>query len=270
MKTRPLICCSFLALLLMLFAGPTFANNINAATGSISCTSYSLSFTYDHLSVGTSYTTNYTFTINSTLGPSITITGSSVFTASAASQTVTVPATALGPLAGNITISAASATLTSSNETVAITFDQTSFACATASGRFTGGGKDIAINGVAITQGLELDCDLNPSNNLEINWTGGHHFHLLNFVSVSCFDDPAYQQQPPAAPINTMIGMGTGRYDGVDGYTVKFTLIDAGEPGKNDKIAIMIFQTATPGTVVLNLPLTKLTGGNLQAHPDQH
>jgi hypothetical protein len=51
---------------------------------------------------------------------------------------------------------------------------------------------------------------------------------------------------------------------------VNFTLIDAGEPGRNDKIAILISKTASPGTVVLSLPLTALTGGNLQAHPDQH
>ena len=93
---------------------------------------------------------------------------------------------------------------------------------------------------------------------------------MLNFLSAVCFDDPAFHQQPPAAPLNTMIGVGTGRYDGVDGYTVEFTLIDAGEPGTHDKIAILIHKTAAPGTVVLSLPLTTLTGGNLQAHPDQH
>jgi hypothetical protein len=67
-----------------------------------------------------------------------------------------------------------------------------------------------------------------------------------------------------------MIGVGAGRYEGVDGYTVKFTLIDGGEPGRNDKIAILVYKTATPGMVVLSLLLTALTGGNLQAHPDQH
>jgi hypothetical protein len=34
--------------------------------------------------------------------------------------------------------------------------------------------------------------------------------------------------------------------------------------------AILIYKTASPGTEVLSLPLTALTGGNLQAHPDQH
>jgi hypothetical protein len=67
-----------------------------------------------------------------------------------------------------------------------------------------------------------------------------------------------------------MIGLGTGRYDGVDGYTVAFTLIDNGEPGRSDKIAFSIYQTATPSHVVLSLPLQLLTKGNLQAHFDQH
>jgi hypothetical protein len=270
MGTRRFAFIGLLVVMSMAIASPSFANHITSATGTISCTDYSLTFSYSDLSVGTTYTTNYSFTISSTLEPTVTITGSKQFKAMFSTQTDSVPSTALGPLAGNITISAASATLTSSNETVAITFDHTSFTCSTGTGRFTGGGKDIAANGVTITQGLELDCDLNPSNNLEINWTGGHHFHMLHFLSAVCFDDPAFHQQPPAAPINTMIGVGTGRYDGVDGYTVEFTLIDAGEPGRNDKIAILIHKTAAPGTVVLSLPLTTLTGGNLQAHPDQH
>jgi hypothetical protein len=269
MSTRRFAFIALLVVMSMVYANPTFANHITSATGTISCTNYSLTFVYDQLTVGTSYTTTYAFTISSTLEPTVTITGSNVFVATSTTQTVNIPLTTLGPLAGDITVSAASATLTNSNNTVAITFDSTSFTCSTGTGRFTGGGKDIAANGVAITQGLELDCDLNPSNNLEINWAG-HHFHMLNFLSAVCLDDPTIHQQPPAAPLNTMIGVGTGRYDGVDGYTVNFTLIDAGEPGRNDKIAILISKTASPGTVVLSLPLTALTGGNLQAHPDQH
>jgi hypothetical protein len=57
---------------------------------------------------------------------------------------------------------------------------------------------------------------------------------------------------------------------GVDGYTVEFTQIEAGEPGTHDKVAILIHKAAVSRTVVLSLPLTTLTGGNLQAHPDQH
>jgi hypothetical protein len=138
--------------------------------------------------------------------------------------------------------------------------------CAT--GRFTGGGKELDLaNGVYVTQGLELDCDLNPSDNLEVNWAG-NHFHMENFLSAFCslVSNPA----PPAAPINTMIGVGTGRYNGAEGYTVNFTLVDNGEPGhNNDEIAITIFQTSDPTNVILSFPLTTLVGGNLQAHPDQ-
>jgi hypothetical protein len=139
--------------------------------------------------------------------------------------------------------------------------------CTAATGRFTGGGRDIELGGLSITQGLELDCDLRHPNNLEINWAG-HRFHLETFESVTCLliGNPA----PPVAPINEMIGLGTGRYDGVDGYTVAFTLIDNGEPGRSDRIAFSIYQTATPSNVVLSLPLQLLTKGNLQAHFDQH
>jgi hypothetical protein len=45
--------------------------------------------------------------------------------------------------------------------------------------------------------------------------------------------------------------------------------VDAGEPGKNDQAALKIYETANPLNIVLNLPLTNLTGGNLQAHYDQ-
>jgi hypothetical protein len=135
-------------------------------------------------------------------------------------------------------------------------------------GRFTGGGKQIDVGGVSITKGLTIHCDLLLSNNLEINWAG-HQFHMENHLSAQCFDNPDIDQKPPKAPLDTMIGVGTGRYDGVDGFTVEFTLIDAGEPGTQDEAAFKIYETANPSNVVLNLPLTFLTGGNLQAHFDQ-
>jgi hypothetical protein len=66
--------------------------------------------------------------------------------------------------------------------------------------------------------------------------------------------------------------MGTGRFDGVDGYTVIFELVDNGEPGVGvDEASFLVYQTANPANVVL--PYTGLdfiTGGNIQAHVDQH
>jgi hypothetical protein len=138
-------------------------------------------------------------------------------------------------------------------------------------GRFTGGGKQIRLSdGLKITRGLTIHCDLLLSNNLEVNWPTGNKFHMLEHLeTVECSDDPNIHQQPPPAPIDTLIGKGIGRYNNLPGYSVEFTLVDAGEPGGNDQMAIKIFETANPSNVVLDVPLQQLTGGNLQAHYDQ-
>lgn len=136
-------------------------------------------------------------------------------------------------------------------------------------GRFTGGGKQVRVGDVSVTRGLTIHCDLLLSNNLEVNW-GGNKFHMTeHLTTVACTDDPSIVQTPPRAPLDTLIGIGTGRYNNVYGYTVHFTMIDAGEPGSNDRMGILIFETANPANVVLNVPLQLMTTGNLQAHYDQ-
>lgn len=136
-------------------------------------------------------------------------------------------------------------------------------------GRFTGGGSQIKIGPVRVTRGLTIHCDLLLSNNLEINWNG-NRFHMLeHLTTVACTDDPDIIQAPPVAPLDTLIGVGEGRYNNVTGYTVEFTLQDYGEPGRDDRMQILIYQTDNPANVVLDVPLQVLTGGNLQAHYDQ-
>ena len=163
------------------------------------------------------------------------------------------------------------------NDTVTVTIPTN---CApTGTGRFTGGGKQVTINDatgdpVAVTKGFEVDCDLHqPSNNLEVNWQDpaqtAHQFHMTAFTSAIC-TKPG-NPNPPTAPVNQIIGTGTGRFDGADGYSIVFELIDNGEPGKGvDEASFMIYQTSNPLNVVLNAPLTFITGGNVQAHVDQH
>jgi hypothetical protein len=142
---------------------------------------------------------------------------------------------------------------------------------ASGTGRFTGGGKQVIVGVVTITKGFEVDCDLTtPSNNLEINWSdasGTHQFHMENFMSAMCTlnGNPV----PPKSPVNTIVASGTGRYDGVEGFTVQFTLIDNGEPGTNDQAGFMVFETANPSNVVLAFPVMTITTGNIQAHIDQ-
>jgi len=137
-------------------------------------------------------------------------------------------------------------------------------------GRFTGGGFQVRVGSARVTRGLTVHCDLLLSNNLEVNW-GGNSFHMTEHLqTIACTDDPAIVQAPPPAPLDTLVGVGTGRYNGTDGYTIEFTLVDGGEPGTvADKAALRIYQTSNPANVVLNIPLQALSGGNLQAHYDQ-
>ncbi len=135
-------------------------------------------------------------------------------------------------------------------------------------GRFTGGGS-IFLNGnkdLRVTHGFELHC--NPAdkpNNLEVNFGHGDQFHLTDLTTASCFLDTSIPGPGnPSAPFNTITGTGTGRFDGVAGATVSFTITDQGEPGKADTLAITI--KAANGTTVLSAPATVLTFGNQQAH----
>jgi len=138
-----------------------------------------------------------------------------------------------------------------------------------ANGRFTGGGHQVRIGEARVTRGLTIHCDLLLSNNLEVNW-GGNQFHMTeHLTTVECSDDPNIIQAPPPAPLDTLKGVGTGRYNGTDGYTIEFTLVDYGEPGSSDQAALLIYETANPANVVLNVPLQVMSGGNLQAHYDQ-
>jgi hypothetical protein len=82
-------------------------------------------------------------------------------------------------------------------------------------GRFTGGGNIRLPNSVRVTRGLTIHCDLLLSNNLQVNWSGGNKFHMTEHIeTVACSDDPNIHQAPPDAPLDTLIGIGTGRYNG--------------------------------------------------------
>ena len=131
----------------------------------------------------------------------------------------------------------------------------------------TGGGEQTDVAGVDISRGFTIHCDIILSNNLEFNWKG-NKWHLDKpLTSAQCIDDPNINQKPPKAPLDTFIGEGIGQLNGVDGSLVKFTFIDAGEPGRNDMAKIQIF--APGGALVLDVPLSNLDHGNIQAHFDQ-
>jgi len=133
-------------------------------------------------------------------------------------------------------------------------------------GRMTGGGNFLA-NGVEAHHDFELNCDArDPRQKLEVNWGRGEKFNLETVTGVICSDDPSIQPGPPAASMDTLALTGTGRLDGKNQATISLVFTDAGEPGRNDTVQMVIKDQQ--GNIVLNTPTTKLTGGNHQAHAE--
>lgn len=139
--------------------------------------------------------------------------------------------------------------------------------CAQHEGRMTGGGS-VLQDGGRVTHGFELHCD--PSigpNNLEVNWRGrgwrgSDGFHLETLETAECLDT-ILDETPPTAGFDTYIGSGTGRYNGMSGYTANWVFTDAGQPGRDDTATIVI--TDPDGNVVLDVS-GNLQQGNQQAH----
>jgi hypothetical protein len=181
-----------------------------------------------------------------------------------ATAVIDVPgSTTTGPFAGN-----SFSTIVHNDLGYLVIFTNTAPPVNPELGRFTGGGNQIKVDGVRVSRGLTIHCDKLLSNNLELNWGSGDNFHMEeHLTTIACTDDPAIIQAPPPAPLDTLKGTGVGSFNGVDGYRIEFTLVDYGEPGENDKMAVRI--TSPTGTVVLNIPLQVLENGNLQAHYDQ-
>lgn len=138
-----------------------------------------------------------------------------------------------------------------------------SYEISPAKGRMTGGGSVFTDDNTRVTLGFEIHCDLSKPNNLQVNWPDGNKFHMLELTSAICTDDPAINQKPPVAPLDTFEGVGTGRYNGVEGATISFTFVDKGEPGKSDTALIQILDNG--GHEVLYV-YGSMKYGNLQAH----
>ncbi|UCF18459.1 MAG: hypothetical protein JSU87_10965 [Gemmatimonadota bacterium] len=148
-------------------------------------------------------------------------------------------------------------------------------------GRITGGGGWIGMTAddgseVKVTHGFTLHCDIELSNNLEINWPD-HKWHIEKEFFLPgwpiCYDDPDVSPEPPPAPVDTFEGMTIGKLNNVYGSPIHFLLQDAGEPGgKNDRGMIMIWAIGADPSVdtpILFVPLGFLDHGNLQFHYDQ-
>jgi hypothetical protein len=132
-------------------------------------------------------------------------------------------------------------------------------------GRMTGGGSVFRLDGIRVTRGFEIHCDLREPNNIQVNWVGGNRFHMTELTSAVCTDSPAIDQLPRSAPFDTFTGTGVGTFRGDPGARIEFVFTDAGEPGRDDTASIKVYDV--DNNLVLDVS-GSLDRGNLQAHKD--
>jgi hypothetical protein len=129
-------------------------------------------------------------------------------------------------------------------------------------GRLTGGAWVLAADGKNHHQ-AQLGCTAAEGGQLTVKGPAGT-FQLVHVDYALCVDDAAISSAPPEAGWDTHRGSGSGTFNGAAGYTVEWTLVDAGEPGVADTSAIIVRSAA--GAIVLT-ERGPLGGGNHQAHP---
>ena len=132
-------------------------------------------------------------------------------------------------------------------------------------GRMTGGGSVFRLDGVRVTRGFEIHCDLREPNNIQVNWAGGNRFHMTELTSAVCTDSPAIDQLPRSAPFDTFTGTGVGTFRGDPGARIEFVFTDAGEPGRDETASIKVYDV--DNNLVLDVS-GYLDRGNIQAHRD--
>ena len=142
-------------------------------------------------------------------------------------------------------------------------------------GRMTGGGSVFTASGMRVTHGFQIHCiapegaaAIEP-NNLQVNWGKGlGRFHLTQLTRGECSNSPLIDSGQPPAPFEVYRGAGWGRYNGVDGAFIDFRFTDAGEPGTEDTMWVVVKDAA--GKTVLRVwtqaTAPKLDRGNHQAH----
>ncbi len=128
-------------------------------------------------------------------------------------------------------------------------------------GRMNGGGSATTSDGEKVTHGFELNCDAaRTPNTLQVNW-GGNTFHMDKLSKALCGDNPSVANSPNAK-FDTFTGEGEGKLNGDAGATANWSFADAGEPGSNDTVRLVIKDST--GKTVLDVQ-GKLNKGNHQA-----
>ena len=134
-------------------------------------------------------------------------------------------------------------------------------------GTMTGGGNfNVPF---VLTHGFEVNCVANQGHsNLEIQWASGsntYDFKMTGLLTAVCFQNPTLgSSSPPTAHFNTWEGTGTGKLNGVGGYTFFASFTDQGQPAAGKDISTIIVWDPSH-TVVLSITAV-LKDGVQQAH----
>jgi len=136
-----------------------------------------------------------------------------------------------------------------------------------AEGRMTGGGAVFSRDGIHVTHGFVLHCNvIRRPNHLEINWLNENSFHLEMVTSAACFNNPIFESGNPVSPMDTIFGRGIGRMKGAPA-SAEWVFTDAGEPGVNDTVRVYVWD-ANGDLILAVTPDTRLSSGNHQAHKE--
>jgi hypothetical protein len=131
-KLRRLSLPALSAALLLAFAAPSFANFVNKATGTVTCSNYSLEFKGLDLNPSITYSVNFSFTLTPGSGSPITITGSVGIPAGTSGAFDVTTTGTLGPLTQFYTVTSGTATLmagTTPRNTIPIAFTSSIVSC---------------------------------------------------------------------------------------------------------------------------------------------
>jgi len=124
-----------------------------------------------------------------------------------------------------------------------------------------------------------------------VNWLDKAHFHTTSILSLDFYDardladpDVPILPDPPPAGVNLAFFVAEGKLNGEEGWKIRFTAMDAGEPGVDDRIAFSLWNPAGgmvyyqaddgfPSSWVIFVPglgtqVTTRTAGNLQIHAE--
>ena len=118
--------------------------------------------------------------------------------------------------------------------------------------KLTGAGEIASPDGGVRLAAVHLHCAVEGSpNRLAVRWAG-HHFDLDVVLQANC-DAGSHR------------GRGIGRYDGMPGAVIEWTLVDGGEPGRHDIVSVTLRTHGGGSTPVLDAS-GHLRHGNLTLH----